>query len=278
MKLIFYGTRASIPFSSGQNARYGGNTACVCLSSGEQMLVIDAGSGLTQLGKQLKNELGTGKMPAIHVLLGHLHLDHTIGLTTFVPLWDENGNVHIYTKSRNSLPLRAQVFGAFRPPYWPADMEHSAHAVLHAICEEVPFNISTWVITPFAANHPDQVTAFHITDGEQNLVYLCDHETADNQQNPSILAHCRNADTIIIDAAFTPEDYKHYRGWGHSTWRDALHLACESRCKRMILTHFAQEYTDEALDKTAADIHEAAADTLNKTEIILARDGLELDL
>lgn len=265
MHLKFYGTRASIPFFSRKNIRYGGNTSCVRVDTAGQMLIIDAGSGLVQLEADLRADYPDGWPGKIDMLLSHLHLDHIIGLTVFGPVWDAQQGVRIYTRMRGDMSLKSQVFGAFKPPYWPIPMDTAAHAQIIAIREDEPFVIDNSVgaaatndvnndaghrltVTPFAATHPDATTAFHITDGLKTFVYLLDAELHDHAELARLAAYCRNADAVIFDATYKPDEYPSKRGWGHSSYEEGIRLAEASGCRRMIFSHFLQTYDDDMLD------------------------------
>ena len=282
MKLTIYGCRAAIPFSSKAHIRYGGNTSCVGVTSKGQTLILDAGSGLTRLDYDLRAE--RIRLNEIHLLLGHLHLDHIIGLTMFRPVWLRNGGVHIYTKNRGGvgrfgpLSMAEQVFGAFVPPYWPVDMTKAAQARMHEIEEEKPFEIGVFHITPFKINHPDEATAFRISDGEKVLVYLTDHETGNKLPDPDIVRRCANADAVFFDSAYAPADYEMYRGRGHSTWADGLALAQACDCKKMIFGHISLDYTDTRMDALANKAGKTAIEAGLSERYVFARDGLTLDI
>ena len=55
-KVRFWGVRGSIPTPGLQTAAFGGNTSCVEVRVGEQILVLDAGSGIRALGQSLMKE------------------------------------------------------------------------------------------------------------------------------------------------------------------------------------------------------------------------------
>ena len=282
MKLTIYGSRASIPFSSRAHIRHGGNNSCASVESHGQILILDAGSGLTQLDYDLRDQ--RIQMDEIHLLLGHLHLDHTIGLTTFRPVWLRDGGVNIYTKNRGGIGLSGplsmaeQVFGAFVPPYWPLDMTKAAQARIHEIEEDKPFEIGIFHITPFKINHPDEATAFRISDGEKVFVYLTDHETGNKPPDPDIVRRCEGVDAIFFDSAYAPADYETHQGWGHSTWADGLELAKACGCKKMILGHISLDYTDTQMDALANEAKKTAVETGLLEKYIFARDGLVLEI
>jgi len=236
-------------------------------------LIVDAGSGLMRLQAEWRAKCpgfpGVTPFPA-NILLSHLHMDHIIGLTAFEPVWQPDAGVRIFTAS-------TPVFGAFKPPYWPVSMDSISRASIVAICEGVPFCISgAFTVTPFKANHPDGATAFHITDGERVLVYLLDFETSTmtGTEYNTLVGYCKDADAVIFDAAYSEADYPAKRGWGHSTAQEGVRLADNCGCRRMIFSHFSQEYSDDELDAIRRKVEESK----DGGRFVFARDGMEVRL
>jgi ribonuclease BN (tRNA processing enzyme) len=214
----------------------------------------------------------------VDILISHLHIDHTIGLSMFAPIWKEQNNIRIFTKSRDSRPLAAQVFGIFKPPYWPVDAEKMNHAQMIEINSTDSFMLSEDIkVIPMRANHDNDAMLFRIEAGGKSFVYLLDNEVDDEEDDiiiaPNKLVNfCKNADLIIFDGAYLPEDYPKKRGWGHSHYRAGIHLAEMSGCKRMIFSHFSPEYTDDALDRAAAGISGI------NNKYYFAYDGMEVNI
>jgi ribonuclease BN (tRNA processing enzyme) len=268
MRLKVYGCRGSTPVSYIKPSKYGGNTSCVKLTSGDRALILDAGSGLLLMDQVQR---------PVNILLGHLHMDHTCGLLSYPPIWDKEGGVHIYTRDRTGQEMKTQVFGGYRPPYWPVPMEKISQATVTAIREDVPFSPDgVFTVTPFAANHPDGTDSFKITNGHKTLIYMADCEigTMSAAEYEMIVSRCRGADFIICEATYHPDDYTVKRGWGHSTLTQAVQLANDSRCKRMMFAHYSYDYTDQDLDSWA----ELLEDEQDKERFIFSRDGLELEI
>ena len=270
MNIQIYGCRASVPvYSSGWNTRYGSNTSCVRVDTAGRVIVLDGGSGIVRLGAELVAGAKPGVPITADILLGHLHMDHIVGLSKFDPFWNRANDVRVFTRSRDGRPLERQVFGAFCPPYWPVRLEEKSYAKIIEINDRDPFVLAEGiVVTPMASAHPDGTTVFRI-DADRSLVYLLDYEVGDMPPEP-LVNFCRGADAVIFDAAYLPEDYGTRRGWGHSNWTQGVRLAELSGCGRMIFSHFSQRYSDVVLDNLA--------EKLDDSRYILAFDGMELDL
>jgi len=247
MRLKIYGCRGSAALS--RHSHYGGNTSCMVLNSDNDMIILDAGSGIMKLDAELREKFPNypSHLPFTpNILISHLHLDHIIGLTGFTPIWTKGTDTRIFTCTRGESPLKEQIFGIYKPPYWPANMASLAHA--QCVDISTTFEVDGFTVTPFPANHPDNTLSFHITDGRKSIVHLLDSEMSSEDDNTMLTEHCRNADLVIFDAAYLLKDYLARRGWGHSTVQDGVRLAEESGCKQMVFAHYGQEYSDNDLD------------------------------
>jgi len=241
------------------------------LSSGSHNLIVDAGSGILQFEHDLKNL--DGQPPDLSLLISHLHLDHIVGLSTFEPAYRDDSQLKIFTCSRGNQPLKEQIFGIFEPPYWPVSAKSITTADCIAIEADKPFNIGPFTVTAFNASHPDKTLSFHITDGHSTFVHLLDSEIG--AVSPAVykelLNYCQGADLVVFDAAYSPVDYASFKGWGHSTIAEAIQLANDSNCKRMLFAHFSQIYSDSEIDSWKTLLSD-------DSKYIFAHDGLELTL
>ncbi|MCL1883997.1 MAG: MBL fold metallo-hydrolase [Defluviitaleaceae bacterium] len=236
------------------------------VESRDKIIVIDAGSGLLPLGKELKAS-------PVNILISHLHLDHIIGLGVYGPVWGKDSNVKIFTCSRDERSLKEQIFGAFVPPYWPSSLVAASGAECIAVNSGNSFNIDHFTITPFLAEHPDKTLSFHITDGDKNFVHLLDSEIEKMSKiaYEELMAFCNGADLVVFDSAYAKEDYHKLKGWGHSTVEQGVLFARECKPKRMVFSHFGQDYSDEQIDSWASFFE-------NETycEFILGSEGMEI--
>jgi ribonuclease BN (tRNA processing enzyme) len=230
-------------------------------------VLLDCGSGLVQFGMEM------GDITSFDILLGHLHIDHINGLSSFPPLLRPGFDIRLFTKSRGCLPLKEQVLGVYRPPYWPIPLAKLARIDCVPIEMDVPFELKPGIrVLPFDSYHPDDTIGFRV-EADKTLVYLLDCEVPkDPEKYKSLVEYAKGADCVIFDAAYLPRDYKNREGWGHSTYEDAVRLYGDSGCGRIVLSHFSYDYTDGDIDSMDA--------ALKKSGICynVAFDGLECDV
>jgi phosphoribosyl 1,2-cyclic phosphodiesterase len=257
IELTFWGVRGSIPTPVAENLGYGGNTACISIRSGDQPLVIlDAGTGIRALG----NTLSEAK--PVHLFLTHFHWDHIQGIPSFAPIQ----NTAIYS-SADPAELERILTTQMRPPYYPVPMPASLN--YRKISEE---SIGDLLVRPFALHHPNGATGYRIESSNASIVYASDHEHGDAAADTTLREYARDADVLIYDAQYTSEEYEHRRGWGHSTWRQAVKLARETGVRQLILFHHDPLRMDRDLD---AIVREAQQEFPNT---IAAREGWSTSL
>ena len=118
--ITFWGTRGSIPTPGPQTARYGGNTSCVAVEGGkDELVILDAGSGIRPLGRQLHTSgNGNGGMSA-DILVSHTHWDHIQGLPFFQPLNVKGNSVRIYGSAQEGVGLESILDRQMDPMVFP---------------------------------------------------------------------------------------------------------------------------------------------------------------
>jgi phosphoribosyl 1,2-cyclic phosphodiesterase len=255
MDLTFWGVRGSIPTPVAENLGFGGNTACLTIRYDDQpLLIFDAGSGIRALGNTLTD-------PSMYLFLTHFHWDHIQGIPYFAPIYDPKCAITIHS-SAEPADLERILAAQMQPPYFPVAMQASL-----SYRQNVPAaRIGELVIRPFALHHPNGATGYRIESPDACIVYASDHEHGDAAIDAALRIHADRADVLIYDAQYTPEEYEHRRGWGHSTWREAVKLARASGVKQLILFHHHPERTDLQLEAIVRDAQAEFAHTIPAKE------------
>jgi len=253
LELTFWGVRGSIPTPVAENLGYGGNTACIAIRyAGQPLLIFDAGTGIRSLGDTITNA------EPLNLFLTHFHWDHIQGIPSFAPI--QNAAIHSGVAPAD---LERILAAQMHPPYYPVPMPaNPAYRQIHK-----PARIGALEVRPFPLHHPNGATGYRIESSNAAIVYASDHEHGDASADAGLLESARDADVLIYDAQYTPEEYQRRRGWGHSTWREAVTLARGARVRQLILFHHDPWRTDHELD---AIVREAQQEFPNT---IAAREG-----
>jgi phosphoribosyl 1,2-cyclic phosphodiesterase len=252
-KLSFWGVRGSTPTVDPATWRYGGNTPCLELAAPDgTQFILDCGTGLRMLGSRWATPNGNGTAET-HIFVTHYHWDHIQGIPFFAPLYAENNRFHFYSfrskfLGRDSLK---QVFEAqMALPYFPVDISAmNAKRKFKEVEGGDTFTIGENKITAKWVNHPQGCLGFRIETSAGTVVYAADNEPGDAKLDESLRELAAGADILINDAQYTPEQLATTRkGWGHSSWKEGVHLARETGAKTLVLFHHDPDSTDRMVD------------------------------
>ena len=255
MKIKVWGCRGSLPSPGPENNFYGGNTSCVEVTDGETFLILDAGSGIQRLGRFVDRGI-----KEIHILLTHLHIDHTMGMGFFLPLYDPSVKVHFWGPSSSVTPLLQRLRKFFSPPMFPvrlADLPN--HPEIHELTYD-DFSIGNFQIHSEYVCHPGPTLGFRIRLGNATLAYIPDHEVRlgstnfpNNPEWTSGFELANKVDLLFHDGGYTSSEYDQKIGWGHSAVQDSIDFGALCQVKRMAIFHHEPNNTDEQLDAILAD-------------------------
>jgi ribonuclease Z len=271
--LKFWGVRGSIPAPGPETIKYGGNTSCVEVRFGEQLIILDAGSGIRKLGIELNKQIPVDA----EILLSHFHWDHIQGFPFFQPGFQPQNKFHIYAARKLNTTLRRLMQGQMMYPNFPVNLDAMGAKI--TFTELIPGDtmlIGDVAIRTGICTHPGESMAFRISTDGISVVYATDTEHH-SYIDPSLLKLSKDADYLIYDAAYTPEEYcgktgSPKVGWGHSTWEEGVKLAKAANVGKLILFHHDPEHEDDFIDTIERQANELLPGT------IAAYEGLEIRL
>ena len=274
MRLRFWGTRGSIPTPGQRTVRYGGNTACVEVrDASDALLVLDAGTGLRELGVQLAQN-GNGPVD-LDLFISHLHWDHIQGIPFFRPAYDPRTALRVHAP-RHSKPLKDLLGLGMDDPFFPVDLDAvPAKLEIDELPEHGERKAGPFRIRAASLFHPAPAYAYRIEADGKALVYATDTEDPFSGKENPVVALAKGADVLIHDAQYVNGDYK--KGWGHSTAETAVEVASRAGVKKLVLYHHDPERTDDELDKISLDAQRLAKQK-GGVEVLVAYEGLEIAL
>lgn len=271
LSVKFWGTRGSIPVSGEEFSRYGGNTVCIEMRCGDEVLLFDAGSGITPAGFAMKAE-GTKK---VDLFFSHCHYDHIIGLPYFKPLYNPDCDVKIWSGHLAGQMSTCQMVQEFMsPPWFPVGPKvcraHLNYGDFHAGDVLAPREDIT--VQTGKLNHPGGAIGYRVEWGGRAVAVITDTEHEPGVLDAEVLKLIRDADLFIYDACYVDAEMETFKGYGHSTWQQAIRLARAANAKAVAFMHHAPWRTDAELQEID---RQAAAEFPNAFS---ARDGQVLEL
>jgi phosphoribosyl 1,2-cyclic phosphodiesterase len=286
VSITFWGARGTIATPGPQTARYGGNTACVELTDGSGNLVIlDAGTGIRSLGRELLARNGSGGVRA-DILLSHAHWDHIQGLPYFAPLFMKGNLLKVWGPKQGDVAMETILRQMMHPAVFPVPLDALAATLeVEHVVEQEPIPTPGFTVRAMRVRHPAVTMGYRLErPGGPSVVYVTDDELGPGGEyevpkdwRKRFVAFCGGADLLIHDATYTPEEYPAHVGWGHSTWLEAIELANEAGARRLALFHHEPEHADAQMDEIVHRAQEAAART-GRLEVFAATEGQTLNL
>jgi phosphoribosyl 1,2-cyclic phosphodiesterase/CheY-like chemotaxis protein len=290
-RLKFWGVRGSTPAPGPGTVEYGGNTSCVEIRAKGELIVLDAGTGLRLLGRQLAEEFKDQPLN-ITILLTHTHWDHIQGLPFFQPVYQPQNRVRIlgYEGARNG--LSNVLSNQMENPFFPITLRELPANLQIEELKEMKFNVGRVRVEACFANHPGICVGYRLFTGEASIAYFPDNEPhyiADGVdpkasleyaqgQERRIIAFLRGVDILIMDAQYDREEYQRHKGWGHACLDDVVALALKAEVKKLFLFHHDPDHDDAKISDMAAYARKLVKAQNGKMQVEAAREGLVLEL
>lgn len=290
MKIKFWGVRGSIPCPGPKTVRYGGNTTCIEVrTDANELIVLDAGTGIYQLSQALLAELPV----TANVLITHSHWDHIQGLPLFIPNFIPGNTLRLHGgfDPVSGKGIEQVMAVQLQYSYFPVrEAEMKARIEYVTLTPNEPVTVCSAVVTPCLLNHPVIDFGYRIACGDKSVFFTGDHEPPYNiyepgeegyddyqvfvdEKNQSILEAIRGVDVLIADCSYTEAEYKSKKGWGHGTFGMAMDMALQAGVKVLYCTHHEPTRSDDALEQVFAAVMQENAHRLGNLDVRLAREG-----
>jgi phosphoribosyl 1,2-cyclic phosphodiesterase/CheY-like chemotaxis protein len=296
-RVRFWGVRGSIATPGPDTVKYGGNTTCVELRADGQLIILDAGTGIRQLGRRLMSEFRGDPINA-HVLISHTHWDHIQGFPFFIPAYDPRNSVTVLGYEGAKMGLQTALMSQMESPYFPISMRAMPSNLNIEEISETEFHIGSIKVRTMFANHPGVCVGYRITTSAGTIVFMPDNEAHARQrmaadggrerslevleyarkQDEKLVDFIRDADIVIMDSQYDANEYKSHIGWGHSCVDDVVALAVVGNVRKLFLFHHDPDHDDEMIDRMEEWAQELAVIHGAKTEVAAAREGLEVSI
>jgi len=263
LSIRFWGTRGSVPSPGRSKTRYGGNTSCVEVAlPGSRLIILDAGTGIRELGNDLIRR--TGKINAT-ILLSHYHWDHIQGLPFFAPAYHRSHTLTVCGCRHTQFPLEKIFSSQMESIHFPVKSSSLAADIRFRQLTPASASIDDADLAVMRANHPGITLSFALGFEGRKIVYMTDNELLPAVQlarshipydRGKFIRFIKGADVLIHDSQYSDREYRSKKGWGHSSWKEAVRLGAESDARHLILFHHDPDHADSVID---AQIEECRA-------------------
>jgi phosphoribosyl 1,2-cyclic phosphodiesterase len=274
MKIKFYGVRGSLPVCGREFERYGGNTTCIRMfrEKANRIAIFDAGTGIRNLGKEIINK-GISQT-VINILFSHFHWDHIQGLPFFAPAYNKNQKIGILAMGRKGKikNLKAIFSMPMQKEYFPVGLDTmGAQFEFLTYGDKESFFGASVTAIPQHHMYPGGSYGFRIEDESLSVVVCTDVEHI-NGIDEKVVNLAKDADLLIHDGQYTADEYKIFKGWGHSSWEHAVEVAIKASVKKLIITHHDPDHDDDFLDSMEKECQKVFPDSL------FAKEGMEVSV
>ena len=275
----FWGVRGSVPSPGPKTTRYGGNTSCVSITYDNKILILDAGTGMRNLGSAI---IGKPDLE-IFVIITHTHWDHIQGFPFFTPIYQPERPVHMFpTLHKKNLVLSSlidQMDGAHFP-ITPDQVPSNFNFVTENPLEFLAGNGFQLELVPM--NHPGGAFGYKLIFGDTVICYYTDNEIdppyTKSIELDELIRQCENVDILIHDAQYIEDDMPLKHGWGHSLISQVTDLGQSANVKNLVYYHHDPERTDDDLDAQLDIVTKILKGNGSSVTPYFAHEGLRLTL
>jgi phosphoribosyl 1,2-cyclic phosphodiesterase len=290
MRLRFWGVRGSIPTPGPTTLEYGGNTSCLEVRAGNQIIILDAGSGLRLLGRELLAEFGRRPLE-LTLLLTHTHWDHIQGLPFFLPVYQPQNRLRIlgYEGARHG--LETVLTSQMESPFFPIGLREVPANVEIEELKQMQFVLNGVEVAAFRAYHPGMCVGYRLSFNGSSIAFFPDNELhregasagtetttirehLTRMNNDELSQFVRGADVLIMDTQYDLEEYSRHVGWGHGCVDAVVKLALNSKVRRLFLFHHDPDHDDAKIATMVEQARALVAERKGVVQIEAAREGL----
>jgi len=295
-RLKFWGVRGGIPVPGSATIGYGGNTTCVELRTDGEIIILDAGSGIRELGVALEKEFGEAPID-MTLLLTHTHWDHIQGLPFFLPAYKPKNRIRVLGYEGARAGLGTILAAQMEVPFFPVSWSDLPSTIKVEELKTMEFPIGKVRVRAKFLNHPGVCVGYRLFTREGSVGFLPDNEpfeplkmklaardgTAPEKaraqavvERSRLVEFLKELDVLIIDCQYTDEKYLEHIGWGHGALSRVVSLALEARVRKLFLFHHDPQNDDHKIDEMLERARLLVVESGRTMEVEAAREGTEV--
>ena len=224
---------------------------------GEKRVIVDAGTGIRLLGKKIMIE--EQNLLDADLFFTHTHMDHIQGLPFFAPLYNPNSDVRLHAGhlAGDKYDLHG-IIGTMlmKDPVFPVPsaLIEKACSFNDYDCGHIFSLEGGIVIKTGQLNHPNGACGYRIEFAGKVIAICTDTEHFEDRIDENVIKLAQDADIMIYDSAYTNDEYQNFKGWGHSTWQEALKVADAAKVKQTFLFHHDPSHNDQRMDEISKEV------------------------
>jgi phosphoribosyl 1,2-cyclic phosphodiesterase len=276
----FFGVRGSIPVCHPDFQTFGGNTTCVQIRmrDTDNVAIFDAGTGIRDLGKEYFQR--EHKQNEIFIAFSHFHWDHIQGFPFFGPAFIKNQKINILAlgTGREFKDLKDIFRFQMKEEYFPVEL-HKMGAKFYFLLLDKDMEIfqadesdaKPTIVIANKHKHPGGAFGYRIEREGKVFVFCTDVEHGD-EIDQNVVRLAEQADLLVHEAQYTTEELKDKKGWGHSSYEQAIQVAEMAGVKQLAITHHDPDHDDDFLTRIEKECQQRYKDCF------LAREQMEIEL
>jgi phosphoribosyl 1,2-cyclic phosphodiesterase len=269
--------RGSIPTPGPATVRYGGNTSCVEVRSGDDIIILDAGSGLRALGRALLAEFKNQPLN-LTLLLTHTHWDHIQGLPFFAPIYDPRCHLRILGGEGARKGLVNALTGQMESTYFPVPFAKLPSNIEIEELKDFNLNIGSVCVRAQRANHPGLCVGYRLFSPDGLVAFFPDAESRQGGEDREMIEFLRDVDVLILDSQYDSAEYKKHIGWGHGCVDDSVALALKASVKQLCLFHHDPDHDDKRIDAFVKHARQLVVKQKARLKVDAARELQTIEL
>jgi phosphoribosyl 1,2-cyclic phosphodiesterase len=273
----FWGVRGSIPTPGPTTVRYGGNTSCVEVRAGGEIILLDAGTGLRALGRSLLSEFKDQPLN-LTMLLTHTHWDHIQGLPFFGPIYNSRCRLRILGCEGTRKGLVNALTGQMESTYFPVPFNKLPSNIEIEELKNFNFNIGPVYVRAMRANHPGLCVGYRLFSPDGLIAFFPDTEPRPGGKDRDMIEFLRDVDLLILDSQYDSAEYQQHLGWGHGCVDDSVALALQAGVKQLCLFHHDPDHDDKRIAGLVKHARQLVAKRKGKLRVDAAREGMTINL
>ncbi|MBF0487312.1 MAG: MBL fold metallo-hydrolase [Nitrospirae bacterium] len=274
-----WGARGSIPVSGRDYLKYGGDTTCIEIrTKNDEIIIIDTGSGIRELGKRMVVE----KRDKFSIIFTHFHWDHIMGFPFFRPIYSEGTKIDFYGCAFEQGSIEEMISKTMVSPHFPVNFNEVKATFSYVTVCSTAFQIDSVTVIPIMLSHPNRGLGYKFVEDAKTFVFITDNELT--YKHPGGLNYedyrefASGANLLIHDSEYIVDEYEAKKTWGHSIYNDSLRLAMESGVKSFGLFHHNQNRTDGEEDAIVEDCRKIIAEKRSALDCFAVYQGMEITL